>query len=184
MMKGNAKIPTKQSEEPDKLRAYHEAGHAVMAFHKGGIFFGITIAKKIVNFKKLDADGIFVGLRWPSKKGTRKNKGLVLLAGLTAVGILRGATTQYHRDRDKSDMDSFFQLFPKKEDRCAKWLEWCGEANQFLSQTTVWSQVKVVATTLLKQRVLTYDEVKLCIESVIDKERKKDFEDYLEINAL
>jgi hypothetical protein len=180
MMKGKAKIPTKRSKYLDNPIAYHEAGHAVMAFYRGGRFDGIAICEN-VSWAIDGMGGAVVNLKWPSKKGTRKNKGLVLLAGMSAVAILRECPDEYREDRNKSDIDEFFKLWPTKKLGRNNWQKFYLEDVQFLSRTTVWRQVEVVATTLLKKRRLTYGEVKLCIESVVDKKRKNDFETYLEL---
>ena len=171
-----AKNPSERSKSLDNLIAYHEAGHAVMAFHKGGKFMGVGI--DISRFVA-DADGVVAGLEWSSKKGTRKNNGLVLLAGMSAVAILRECP--YCEDRNRSDIEAFYKLWRTKKTVRDNFHKLYSEAIEFLSNPEVWRQVEVVATILLKKGVLLYKEVQLCIES---EERKEDFEFYLKLNDI
>ena len=174
------KIAKKRSKYMDKLIAYHEAGHAVMAYHKGGIFFGITIDENS-QLQKIQADGVLVGFQWQDEKATREKQALVLLAGLSAVAILQGCPDEYREDRNQSDIGKYFKLWAAKKLAQDNWPRFYLEGVEFLSKPTVWKQVEIVASTLLKKRLLSYDEVQLCIESVVDKKRKNDFEVYLKL---
>jgi hypothetical protein len=170
----------KQNKHLDKLTAYHEAGHAVMAFYKGCRFTCVVLG---INLPDTTIDGLTGVIKptWPSKKGTRKNRGLLLFAGMSAIAILQKNPDAYCNKGNQSDINDFFKLWPTKKQGQTNWPKFYNEAIQFLNQPTVWQQVEVVATTLMKKRALLYGEVKLCIESVVDKERKNDLETYLAI---
>ena len=148
-----------------------------MAFNKSGRFMGITICE---NMLRDIGDGVFLDSKWSSRKGTKKNKGLVLLAGMSAVAILLKCPDEYREDRNKSDKEAFFKLWPTEKKGIEQWHKLYPEAIQILSRPMIWRQVKRVTTTILKTKILLYNEVQLCIESLVDKERKEDFEFYLE----
>lgn len=191
-----AKVTKKRSKSQDELIAYHEAGHAVMAFNKGGRFVGITICKKIMQKHFPDGAGLLFGIKWPSKKGTKKNKGLVLLAGMSAVEhlqlcravrnqsdeeILRKCFNEYLEDRNKDDKEAFCKLWRTEKVVRNNFHKLYPEAVQILKSPKIWRQVEVVATTLLKTKMLLYEGVQLCIESLVDKEKKEDLDFFLEV---
>lgn len=162
--------------------AYHEAGHVVMAIHKGAKVKAVSIDLPDFVADRFDADGLTLETTWPSRKGTRKNKGLVLLAGMISVDILSGCRADnYGDDRNRSDLQKFSELWPTKEDAQGNLCELYAEAAEFLFQSKTWEQVKIIAETLLKRRWLLDFEVKLYIESVVNEKGKRALEDYLEI---
>jgi len=153
-----------------------------MLFHKGAMFtaVGIDLPDSVADM--FDIAAAIAGIEWPPKKGTRRNKGLVLLAGKASVDILSKCITDNCRDdSSRSDLEKFSKLWRTRKARKDNFAELYPEAFRFLLQPERWEQVRTVADVLLKERLLTYGEVKLCIESVVDEERKRDLQVYLEL---
>jgi uncharacterized tellurite resistance protein B-like protein len=179
----------KQNKHLDKLIAYHEAGHAVMAFYKHITFWSVvmnsqpdkqgrlgfldrynkdTCSKCGYGFGIVDTYcghcGKKQNINFTSQTMRRriKREGLVTLAGNVAVEIYQKRAGLIYPSI--VDIGNFFNhTFTCKESQLTnlikKWYKWSMEAKQFLLQPTIWRQIESVATNLLEKRKLSYFEV-------------------------
>jgi len=173
MKKKSKKAAPKRTKSFDKLVAYHEAGHAVMAYHKGGKFpsMHMDLSHLLPNVVAAVAP-----VKWPSGKGTERNEGLYRLAGRVVVEILLKNPDEYKENRNIDDLNKFCKLWKTKQEREKYFLELYLESITFFKEPVIWKQVEIVAEYFLERRLLTYDDVELCIKSVESKKRKKQLE--------
>jgi len=176
MRKKPKKTLPKRTKREDKLIAYHEAGHAVMAYHKGGKFPSIHMD---VNHLLPNVDAAVAPVKWPSGKGTKRNKGLYRLAGMAVVAILLKNPDEHKEKRNIDDLIIFCKLWETTQEQEKNFLELYSESINFFKDPIIWKQVKRLVKMLLKARILGFDEFKLCIDSVKDKKQEKEYYEVL-----
>lgn len=162
MKKKRKKTAPKRTQHEDKLIAYHEAGHAVMALHKGSKYIEVDI--DLPDFISDKTGVAAVCLVWQSKKETRKNKGLVLLAGFASECIMLNDVPHARiSDTSQNDYSEFSKLWKTKEAREKNRDKLLIESVKFLKKPKIWRQVEIIADALLNVRQLNYRQLKSLI---------------------
>ncbi len=155
-------MPLEKQFSDDEIRAYHEAGHTVVAYRLGLDLWYATIDPE---------NGVPAQTRFRSEKGIQspgevdaaRDLFKCVLAGLTAVGILIGLPHKWNMGRDGDDVKKCMrmcgtlgltdaQAWPLLDKMQA-------DLRRYLSAENNWRDVQAVAAELLRNRRLTYNEV-------------------------
>lgn len=157
-------LAAKPTKYQYKLKAYHEAGHAIMAFYRNFWIGEVGIElQEGIDRRGYTEISVLDKPYTAYTKNEKKDLGFFIFAGMVAVGILRKKPYQYHTEMDKYDRIELFKLYTKNEQKDLYWLHRF-EVYIFLSQPLVWQQVKTVANELLNKKKLTGDDIRKFIE--------------------
>jgi hypothetical protein len=119
MMKSEEVKPTRPRSKRE-LTAYHKAGHAVMAFHKGGLFTLVVIDQDHTNLMTHSTSEIW-NLEFPPQKARIENVGLTILAGIVAEDVFQECRHRYYEVKNEEDIEAFSQLWPTEDQREDSW---------------------------------------------------------------
>ena len=150
------------------LTAYHEAGHAVVAFDQGVRIFGISLVPGEGKMGHARVDTLFLDRRtatFPSDKGARNRFTLerhvmVLLGGGLAAEHLdpetgRKGETSHVKGSDHDKAFSLLLQFTGSRAEAEKYYEWLKvRAEGIVLNPRRWFQIKGLAEVLLEQEKL------------------------------
>ena len=140
----------------DEIKAYHEAGHAVVAHCLPFDVGRITIDEE---------NGVLAHANFRPKDGRRPEARYWVrcyLAGLTAVAIHTGSPDKWNSFRDKNDMQKCYEICGRlgfKATEADSFIEQeQKETRRLLSEERNWNIVEALASALLTDRTLSLDE--------------------------
>ncbi len=151
-----------EQSSDDEIKAYHEAGHAVVAYRLGFDLWYVTIDPE---------NGVAAQTRFRSEKGIQSPGEMDAarhllkcnLGGLTAVGILIGLPHKWNMGRDRDDVMKCMRICRILGLTDAHAWPFLGQIqadlHRYLSAEHNWSDVQAMAAELLRNRRLTYDQV-------------------------
>jgi hypothetical protein len=154
--------PMENQFSDDEIRAYHEAGHTVVAYRLGLDLWYVTIDPE---------NGVSAQTRFRSEKGIRSPDEMDVarhllkcnLGGLTAVGILMDLPHKWDMGRDGDDLKKCMRIcgtLGLTDAHAWPFLDQIQvDLHRYLSAEHNWRDVQAVAAELLRNRRLTYDEV-------------------------
>ena len=155
--------------------AYHEAGHAVAAYHlRVGIGrSGVSILPNedwhgFVHVLKGFSGEPDIELTAKMRLGAEK-RAIVLFAGEAAQRRFRPTSVRsYHAETDRThavDLMSYFVASDRELDAYLKWLQI--RAEDFVESPVNWKMIEAVAKALMDRKRLTGGEVKgICLEEL------------------
>ena len=155
----------KRSKKQLETTTYHEAGHAVLAYHYGYKIKSVTIKRGEDSLGKMVADGLLKGLPHthieitPRDRDKMEKHIRVSMAGIIAQKLYdRRSVRSHHDDGDRQSALSLLDYLADPGDTDVYEKYWAlleAQTESFLKKPVAWAQVDFVAGGLLKLETIS-----------------------------
>ncbi len=148
-----------------ELAAYHEAGHAFMAYYLGGAVRSVTVEPEWYDGPDREAD---IEIEWPLDRLTAaqlsRNIALVALAGPAAEMLHRGEplhpglVAEWAADW-RMAWEATQEIWPNHRDRLTKLEQETRQVYHLLNEDSNWAIVAAIVDSLVAHETLDGEEV-------------------------